>query len=710
MAGKLYCYFNQNGDLVETITDGTVRKGDAGIDTIYVYIEDAPTYTNVSQRYLINTTVGIETLVTKVSCVGDDRYIPVIKNQDLKYFEYGKSYDTMWKFTLPTFTDNGPCALTLRLYGSGGPGTTPVMVLGAITFTIANAVAKPSTEISESQYNYLLSIIERSVEEAVWGDISGDIENQTDLIDKLKERLQIIDADDYNWDILTEEQVETIVKGCVVKNSIDCQTFDSGGDGIILPYFNSNKNKYECVWFRHNQGDDSYEFRPVKFEKQQNDTWKITSTESLTSFDFYKKLIANDGLEVYDGLTVNSGSLETASGATLGSNLQSKINTAVAPAIQNVREVAEGKCKSFVVSTDMTEPTTDAQAITYKKADGTAFTGMTDYNSYTSRTNFMNGEFDSQDEELDYSNKHFITDSKVVVPYVEEDAIKTGDIILVTDTEVPDRWCDNDSDTFNILETAKVDIANMVTTDTTQTITGVKTFSNGANTSNYKIREDGLWFTLSRDNTGIIQFYPGFVKPYANNNTDLGNTATKWKDLYLSGTAYIGNNGFQISDLGANSIYLNAGAKNIVCYCTALSTASANQDLGESGRKWRNLYLSGKLTDETNEITVANIQPRNSVISDSSSTTFSNSLTSNQTYTFATALTSLAITGLTTQTGDNNPKWTISFIVGTGFAITLPTGVNWSYGTPTWETGIEYTIVIKKSVVNNNYIAYQIRG
>ncbi len=87
------------------------------------------------------------------------------------------------------------------------------------------------------------------------------------------------------------------------------------------------------------------------------------------------------------------------------------------------------------------------------------------------------------------------------------------------------------------------------------------------------------------------------------------------------------------------------------------------------------------------------------------STTPSQNLNSLVTYKCTNALTSLTISGLTIGTNDNNPTWQVQFVADTGFAVTFASGITWKYGTPTFNSGEEYTIVIEKRI-NNEYYAY----
>lgn len=75
------------------------------------------------------------------------------------------------------------------------------------------------------------------------------------------------------------------------------------------------------------------------------------------------------------------------------------------------------------------------------------------------------------------------------------------------------------------------------------------------------------------------------------------------------------------------------------------------------------------------------------------------------TYKCSSALTSLTISGLTQGQNDNNPSWQVQFVANSDFSVTLPVGCTWKYGTPTFNVGEEYTIIIEKRI-NNDYYAY----
>lgn len=150
---KLYCYFNENGDLLESIADGSVRRGSSGIDSIYVYWDEHPNINILTSTYFKSWDNSIsneeqETITTVKT------KIPPIKNQDLKEFLYGRDYQFI-VIELPEFDGNGSCGLTLKAYEAD----ETIHVLGTILFTVENSIAKLSPEITKSEYDYLMYIV-----------------------------------------------------------------------------------------------------------------------------------------------------------------------------------------------------------------------------------------------------------------------------------------------------------------------------------------------------------------------------------------------------------------------------------------------------------------------------------------------------------------------------------------------------------------------
>ena len=136
--------------------------------------------------------------------------------------------------------------------------------------------------------------------------------------------------------------------------------------------------------------------------------------------------------------------------------------------VQQVLEVAEGKCNSFVLSYG----TTIAGLKSLPSELGTSITFRV-YNSTTKTlqdktTELMNGDYDNY--VLDnssfnsqagtivlYNNRYIIFSnsqkdfSMYLVSDLKDDLLKNGDIIWVIETNVPDRWCQNIEGLFDMV-------------------------------------------------------------------------------------------------------------------------------------------------------------------------------------------------------------------------------------------------------------------
>lgn len=182
--------------------------------------------------------------------------------------------------------------------------------------------------------------------------------------------------------------------------------------------------------------------------------------------------------------------------------------------IKNVTELAEGKTKTYVLSYATTGLDRTAPADFYYKPDGTAFTSWEEIDEYIGSFALAGGcgnpLFNSQADDIDVYDKYLITiTDTIIVPYKN---VNVGDIILVVETDVPDRWAGVPTDSLYKLETSKIDLTSYYTKTETnnllnnyytktetnslltgyvslagnQTITGVKEFSNGLSTTSIK--------------------------------------------------------------------------------------------------------------------------------------------------------------------------------------------------------------------------------
>lgn len=107
------------------------------------------------------------------------------------------------------------------------------------------------------------------------------------------------------------------------------------------------------------------------------------------------------------------------------------------------------------------------------------------------------------------------------------------------------------------------------------------------------------------------------IRPANDNQVDLGTDSRRWKNLYLSGELSLANielNPYDNTSSTTWSIHEWYNAIRFYVGSTlhySLSTTSffANgKDLGSSTQLWKDLYLSGNLSDGTNSVTVADLK------------------------------------------------------------------------------------------------------
>lgn len=168
---------------------------------------------------------------------------------------------------------------------------------------------------------------------------------------------------------------------------------------------------------------------------------------------------------------------------------------------------------------------------------------------------------------------------------------------------------------WELIGTTQIDLSGYVDLTSAQTITGVKTIQNeldfkydANSTALWKLKAGGDYsFGFERDNSSILSYittqgfgFDGDV--YSQNNQDLGKSASKWKDLYLSGKAYFGVDTIE-TDASNFLVFKVNGSTRLTLFTGSEVRAngnftpqvSATYDLGGSSLSWKDLYLGGAI-------------------------------------------------------------------------------------------------------------------
>ena len=155
----MYIYFDRYGKLKEIIDDGAIRVGDYGSDKVYIYFESEEVITDYLWRMKVGSTVTNE--YSFKNNVTAPMQIPyeIISKIDTKYFKQYQDYvfhyvDFKVNGSYVTFTENGQGLLTIRLMNN-----STIKALGEITFNVEDNVLDEGIDITQSQYDYLLTRI-----------------------------------------------------------------------------------------------------------------------------------------------------------------------------------------------------------------------------------------------------------------------------------------------------------------------------------------------------------------------------------------------------------------------------------------------------------------------------------------------------------------------------------------------------------------------
>ena len=239
-----------------------------------------------------------------------------------------------------------------------------------------------------------------------------------------------------------------------------------------------------------------------------------------------------------------------------------------------------------------------------------------------------------------------------------------GDVYNVIDTGADYAWTGSEWDELGSV----VDLSNFVTLDSAQYIDSVKTFrKTGATPNRAIIRFANTGYDVPFGLDGGEMFSSTSFKPLASGEYDLGLVSNKWKDLYLSNALNLGTSGILkydsdissftsnshispavdlnytlgtsdhkwkriyskeiylkgseggtralqiLDDNGYNAKIVHGGVQQFMFLggditSNTIKPETNSKTLGTPSNLWKNIYVSGDLSDGTNSVNVADLK------------------------------------------------------------------------------------------------------
>ena len=117
------------------------------------------------------------------------------------------------------------------------------------------------------------------------------------------------------------------------------------------------------------------------------------------------------------------------------------------------------------------------------------------------------------------------------------------------------------------------------------------------------IWENNSWLSLGTTEIDLSDYLKNneSLVPSATSTYNVGSSGYRWKNLYLSGTAYVDK-----IDFSSDLYFSINGTNRYVLSGTYFSPTNDNaRDLGSAGSRWKDIYLGGSFKDGTNSYTIA---------------------------------------------------------------------------------------------------------
>lgn len=260
----MYLYFDKNGALKEIINNDAIRKGNNNANKVYCYFEDEPSF-----DYLTAIVKLPDRTLTNEIFFDDDvveEAVPYNAKIDYKYFKdfiKYKFYVLNLSFAL---NQSGLYLMTIRAFIDNS-----IFAKGEITFNAEPNVVNSDNNITQSQYDYLLSIVNEGVTFLPTVNEDGVISwtNTGNLPNPAPVNIKGVKGDrGYSVSQVTQTQtsivssgvnvVEFVLEDGTVVGEIEVRNGAKGEDAVNATYFEIDDNGHLIMYYSSENSPDIY--------------------------------------------------------------------------------------------------------------------------------------------------------------------------------------------------------------------------------------------------------------------------------------------------------------------------------------------------------------------------------------------------------------------------------------------------------------------
>lgn len=272
----MYLYFDKNGALKEIINNDAIRKGNNNANKVYCYFEDEPSFDYLTAIIKLPD----RTLTNEIFFEDDivEEAVPYNAKIDYKYFKdfvKYKFYVLNLNFVL---NQSGLYLMTIRAFIDDS-----IFAKGEITFNAEQNVINSDNNITQSQYDYLLSIVNEGVtfipSVSEDGFISwtntGNLPNPEPVsvrggrgysisqvrqiqTSQVSEGVNIVEFILENGNSVGEIRIKNGSKGEKGENATNATYFEIDDNGHLIMFYSTNGSSPDIYLVSDDKNSDSY--------------------------------------------------------------------------------------------------------------------------------------------------------------------------------------------------------------------------------------------------------------------------------------------------------------------------------------------------------------------------------------------------------------------------------------------------------------------